>query len=435
MLASTSHLRSATPAPPHGPHARHGAPPEQDEDPARVAEALTPPAEMATRDDHVRPSGAAFPAPDAAAAPLHEVAPQLPSRYPGHHAGGGPRPIVGSSAAAREVVSMIERVAVTDTTVLIRGESGVGKELVARELHRLSPRARQPLIVVDCASLHDNLLQSELFGHERGSYTGAVRLKHGLFELANRGTIFLDEIGELTPELQVKLLRVLESGTFRRLGGTVDLEVNVRVIAATNRPLELLMKEGRFREDLFYRLNVFPVDVPPLRERSEDIPALAEHFIRHSALSAKRSTRIGPSAMQLMLRYPWPGNVRELENAIERALILCDGSVIETVHLPVHPRAHRVDRAQPRGRPARDSRRGRVSARHAGAEALPGPPATRRRDPRDQRAEPLPDAEARNRYAARLTGDPALTQSPERGSRGARLGTHFGPTHPLHTPR
>jgi transcriptional regulator with PAS, ATPase and Fis domain len=244
--------------------------------------------------------------------------------------------MVGDSPAALEVLGMIDRVAVTDTTVLIRGESGVGKELVARELHRLSPRSRHPLIVVDCASLHDNLLQSELFGHERGAYTGAVRLKHGLFELANRGTIFLDEIGELTPELQVKLLRVLESGTFRRLGGTVDIEVNVRVIAATNRPLELLMKDGRFREDLFYRLNVFPVDVPPLRERPRDIPALAEHFIRHSALSVKRSTRIDEAAMELLMRYPWPGNVRELENAIERALILCDGSVIEAGHLPVH---------------------------------------------------------------------------------------------------
>ncbi|MGH7741491.1 MAG: sigma-54 interaction domain-containing protein [Candidatus Eiseniibacteriota bacterium] len=249
----------------------------------------------------------------------------------------GEATMVGRSSVALEVQRMIERVAATDTTVLVRGESGVGKELVARELHRRSTRSRHPLIVVDCASLHDNLLQSELFGHERGAYTGAIRLKHGLFELADRGTIFLDEIGELTPELQVKLLRVLESGVFRRLGGTVDIQVNVRVVAATNRPLELLMKEGRFREDLFYRLNVFPIDVPPLRERSEDIPSLAEHFIRHSALSTKRSTRIGPAAMDLLLRYPWPGNVRELENAIERALILCDDGVIETAHLPVHP--------------------------------------------------------------------------------------------------
>ena len=300
MPATTSHPRDS-----HTAHEPHDAMP-------RVSAPQDPPEPAASM---------------AGAQPMRE-----PTDFALHAAN---KTMVGQSQGALEVVSMIERVAVTDTTVLIRGESGVGKELVAREIHRLSPRARQPLIVVDCASLHDNLLQSELFGHERGAYTGAIRLKHGLFELANRGTIFLDEIGELTPELQVKLLRVLESGTFRRLGGTVDIEVNVRVIAATNRPLELLMKEGRFREDLFYRLNVFPVDVPPLRERTQDIPALAEHFIRHSALSAKRATRVAPSAMELIMGYPWPGNVRELQNAIERALILCDGGVIEAAHLPV----------------------------------------------------------------------------------------------------
>ncbi len=245
------------------------------------------------------------------------------------------QPLVGTSMQTRGVLELIERVAGTDTTVLIRGESGVGKELVARQLHGLSRRAHRAFVVVDCASLHDNLLQSELFGHERGAYTGAIRLKQGLFELANQGTIFLDEIAELTPELQVKLLRVLESGTFRRLGGTVDLKVDVRVIAATNRPLELLIPEGRFRDDLFYRLNVFPIDVPPLRERRGDVPLLADHFIRHSALGSKRSTRVSTAAMDALLRYPWPGNVRELENAIERALILCDGDSIEARHLPV----------------------------------------------------------------------------------------------------
>ena len=314
MLATTSRPRH-----PHGAHEPH-------ED--RAGESAAHPS-SAPHDPHLSPGEAGGSTQALPGRPAGEFA---AAAEPGAH----PRTMVGSSTPALDVLRLIDRVAVTDTTVLIRGESGVGKELVAREIHRLSPRARQPLIVVDCASLHDNLLQSELFGHERGAYTGAIRLKHGLFELANRGTIFLDEIGELTPELQVKLLRVLESGTFRRLGGTVDIEVNVRVIAATNRTLELLMQEGRFREDLFYRLNVFPVDVPPLRERMQDIPALAEHFIRHSALSAKRGTRIGPSAMDVLMRYPWPGNVRELENAIERALILCDGSVIETVHLPVH---------------------------------------------------------------------------------------------------
>jgi Nif-specific regulatory protein len=311
MLASTSHTRHA-----------HAAP----------AGATG----LVERTSERAPGGAGLP--DSAPATGAEFgAPHGAAHRPDATREGSVRTLVGGSSAALEVIALIERVAITDTTVLIRGESGVGKELVAREIHHLSARSRQPLIVVDCASLHDNLLQSELFGHERGAYTGAIRLKHGLFELANRGTIFLDEIGELTPELQVKLLRVLESGTFRRLGGTVDLEVDVRVIAATNRPLELLMKDGRFREDLFYRLNVFPVDVPPLRERTGDIPALAEHFVRHSALSAKRATRIGTAAMELMLRYPWPGNVRELENAIERALILCDDGVIETSHLPVHP--------------------------------------------------------------------------------------------------
>jgi transcriptional regulator with PAS, ATPase and Fis domain len=190
-------------------------------------------------------------------------------------------------------------------------------------------------VVVDCASLHENLLQSELFGHEKGAYTGAVRLKHGLFEVADRGTIFLDEIGEVTPPLQVKLLRVLESGTFRRVGGTADIKVDVRVITATNRSLETMMKEGHFREDLYYRLNVFSLNIPPLRERREDIPLLAEHFIRNSAIVPKRTVRITPEAMEVLQRYRWPGNVRELENVIERALILCDEGVLDPEHLPM----------------------------------------------------------------------------------------------------
>src|SRR5215470_3761428 len=181
---------------------------------------------------------------------------------------------IGRNAAIRELLRLLARVAGTESTVLIRGESGVGKELIARAVHQRSPRSRQPFVVVDCASLHENLLQSELFGHEKGAYTGAVRLKHGLFEVADRGTIFLDEIAEITPPLQVKLLRVLETGTFRRVGGTVDIKVDVRVIAATNRTLETMMKEGSFREDLYYRLNVFSIHLPGLREHPEDIPAL-----------------------------------------------------------------------------------------------------------------------------------------------------------------
>ncbi len=242
---------------------------------------------------------------------------------------------IGASSQIRELLSLVMRVAETESTVLIRGESGVGKELVARAVHRQSPRAKQPFVVVDCASLHENLLQSELFGHEKGAYTGAIRLKHGLFEVADHGTIFLDEIGEISPALQVKLLRVLEAGTFRRVGGTADIKVDVRVIAATNRSLESMMKEGAFREDLYYRLNVFSVHIPPLRERRDDIPLLVEHFIRNSSIVPKRSVRVLPEAMEVLRRYLWPGNVRELENVIERALILCDNGVIEPEHLPM----------------------------------------------------------------------------------------------------
>jgi len=242
---------------------------------------------------------------------------------------------IGTTPQIRELLRMVDRVAETESTVLIRGESGVGKELVARAVHRRSPRARQPFVVVDCASLHENLLQSELFGHEKGAYTGAIRLKHGLFEVADRGTIFLDEIGELTPQLQVKLLRVLETGIFRRVGGTADIKVDVRVIAATNRSLESMMKEGQFREDLYYRINVFSIHIPPLRERRDDIPGLVEHFVRNSTIVPKRNARISPEAMDVFLRYSWPGNVRELENVVERALILCDGGTVEPENLPM----------------------------------------------------------------------------------------------------
>ena len=242
---------------------------------------------------------------------------------------------VGQSPQVKDMLRLIERVAPTDSTVLIRGKSGVGKEMVSNAIHKQSPRARQPFVVVDCAALHENLLQSELFGHEKGAYTGAVSLKHGLFEVADRGTIFLDEIGEITPPLQVKLLRVLETGTFRRLGGTADIRVDVRVIAATNRSLEAMMKEGQFREDLYYRLNVFSITIPPLRERRSDIPLLVEHFIHHSSIVSKREARISTEALEALQRYPWPGNVRELKNVIEHALILCDSDVIEREHLPM----------------------------------------------------------------------------------------------------
>ncbi|MGE5177143.1 MAG: sigma-54-dependent transcriptional regulator [Hyphomicrobiales bacterium] len=243
--------------------------------------------------------------------------------------------IVGDTDVVREVHSLIGRVAETDSTVLIRGESGVGKELVARAVHRMSLRAKQPFVVVDCASLHENLLQSELFGHEKGAYTGAIRLKHGLFEVADRGTIFLDEIGEVTPALQVKLLRVLESGVFRRVGGTADVKVDVRVIAATNRDLESMLASGAFREDLYYRLNVFSIPIAPLRERREDIPLLVTHFVQSSGIVPKRNAKVSAEAMRVLSRYHWPGNVREIQNVIERALILCDGEMILPEHLPM----------------------------------------------------------------------------------------------------
>ena len=243
--------------------------------------------------------------------------------------------VIGETAGMREMYHLLERVAPTDTTVLIRGESGVGKEVVAREVHRLSLRARQPFIVVDCASLHEHLLQSELFGHEKGAYTGAVSLKRGLFEVAHGGTIFLDEIGELTPALQVRLLRVLQDHTFRRLGGNADITVDVRVIAATSRSLESMIKEKQFREDLFFRLSVVPLHIPPLRQRREDIVKLVEHFTRGSSVAPKRGTRVSPEAMDVLVRYPWPGNVRELENVVERALILCDDGVVRPEHLPM----------------------------------------------------------------------------------------------------
>ena len=254
---------------------------------------------------------------------------------------------IGQSTAVMELLDLVARVAETDATVLIRGESGVGKELIANAVHRRSLRARQPFVVVDCASLHENLLQSELFGHERGAFTDAVQRKRGLFEVADGGTLFLDEIGELTPPLEVKLLRVLETGTFRRLGGTTDIRVDVRVLAATSRSLEQMVRERGFREDLFYRLDVFSLYIPALRERRDDLPLLVDHFVRTSALAAKRGVRVSDAAMAVMQRYPWPGNVRELRNVIERALILCDTGVIEPEHLPLNVRHEQVAPTSP----------------------------------------------------------------------------------------
>ncbi|RKY66051.1 MAG: hypothetical protein DRQ08_04065 [Candidatus Latescibacterota bacterium] len=237
----------------------------------------------------------------------------------------------GRSPAMRKVLELIDKVAPTDATVLVLGESGTGKELVARRIHHLSPRRDKPLVAVHCATFPENLLESELFGYERGAFTGANRRKVGHFEYADGGTIFLDEVGELPASVQAKLLRFLQERQFTRLGGVEPVRVDVRVIAATNRDLEREVREGRFREDLFYRLNVFPIELPPLRERREDIPLLVEHFLRQRN---RPPDVVSPEAMEALLAYDWPGNVRELENVIERALILAGEGRITPDLLP-----------------------------------------------------------------------------------------------------
>jgi DNA-binding NtrC family response regulator len=241
--------------------------------------------------------------------------------------------LVGSSAAMRKVVAMIEKVAATDATVLIRGASGTGKELVARALHTNSRRRERPLVTINCAALQETLLESELFGHEKGAFTGAVQPKPGLVEVAEGGTLFIDEIGEMQPGLQAKLLRVLEDGHYRRVGGTREVQADVRILAATNRPLEEEIKAGRFREDLYYRLNVVTIDLPPLRERRQDIPELVEHFLTTRQLGS-RHYQIQPEALEALKRYDWPGNVRELANVIERAQILAEDHLITLDDLP-----------------------------------------------------------------------------------------------------
>jgi formate hydrogenlyase transcriptional activator len=238
--------------------------------------------------------------------------------------------IISKSKNFLRVLSQIEQVASTDATVLITGESGTGKELIARAVHNISNRSKRPLVKVNCATLPANLIESELFGHERGAFTGAMEKKIGRFELADGGTIFLDEIGELPMELQSKLLRVLQEGEFERLGNPKTIKVNVRVIAATNRNLETAIEKKEFREDLYYRLNVFPVVTPPLRDRKDDIPLLVTHFIRkYENKMGKKITSVAQDVMEALTAYNWPGNIRELENLIERALILTNGNMLE----------------------------------------------------------------------------------------------------------
>jgi two-component system response regulator AtoC len=255
--------------------------------------------------------------------------------------------VVGASGPMLEIFKTVARVAPTRSMVLIQGESGTGKELIARTLHYNSDRAQGPFVAVDCGALPESLLESELFGHERGAFTGATGLKRGLFEVARGGTCFLDEIGDVAPAVQARLLRVLQEHEVKRVGGTEPLKVEVRVIAATNQPLEGLVKAHRFREDLYYRLSVVTLVLPPLRERRDDIPLLAEFFLRKFAQeAAKRVERLAPETLALLTAYPWPGNVRELEHAIERAVILTQNPTLLPSDLPPELQA------PPGGRPA-----------------------------------------------------------------------------------
>jgi two-component system response regulator HydG len=251
--------------------------------------------------------------------------------------GGDDLGLVGASRPIRQVLDTVRRVAAADSTVYIYGESGTGKELVARALHHHSRRAAGPFIKVNCGALAETLLESELFGHEKGAFTHAIKRKLGRFELADGGTLFLDEIGDVSPAIQLKLLRVLQERTFERVGGEETIRVDVRVVSATNKDLRKLVEEGRFREDLYYRLNIIPLTLPPLRERPEDVTALARHFIdklRDRAGSKARD--LTPAALDALRAWTWPGNVRELENAIEHALVFCDGDAIDVAHLPAH---------------------------------------------------------------------------------------------------
>ena len=269
------------------------------------------------------------------------------ARLRGHlRAASDPVEMVGQTPQMKAIFDLIERIAPTDSTVLIMGESGTGKELVARALHRKSGRALEPFVTVDCATLVGTLFESELFGHARGSFTGATATTHGRFEIADGGTLFLDEVGSVGMSIQAKLLRVLEQREFTRLGSNQTISVDVRIVAATNTDLAKDVTDGKFREDLYYRLTVLPVVLPPLRQRKADIPLLAEHFLRlHCKRRDRPLARISPEAMSALMSHDWPGNVRELSNAVERAIVLADGDEVLPEHLLhyrfVHPPSER----------------------------------------------------------------------------------------------
>jgi len=298
--------------------------------------------------------------------------------------------IVGKSQTLQEALKQVELVAPTDSSVLILGETGTGKELVCRALHHASQRSGQPLVKLNCAAIPSGLIESELFGHERGAFTGAISQKRGRFELAHEGTIFLDEIGDIPLETQPKLLRLLQEQEFERVGGTRTIQVDVRVIAATHRNLEEMVRAGEFREDLFYRLNVFPVVLPPLRQRREDIPLLATYFAhRVCARLGRPACEFSEGATERLLAYPWPGNVRELENIVERAVILCGGGTIDYEHVQVEATApgRAPPAAEERIRPLQEMERpyilaalraagGKVSGRKGAAEMLGLKPST-----------------------------------------------------------
>ncbi|MDQ3818438.1 MAG: sigma-54 dependent transcriptional regulator [Acidobacteriota bacterium] len=275
--------------------------------------------------------------------------------------------IVSASPKMESVKKMILKVARSNSTVLIRGESGTGKELIARAVHNQSPRVTEMFQAVNCAAINENLLESELFGHEKGSFTGAHAEKKGLFEVADRGTLFLDEIAELDVGMQAKLLRALQERKIRRVGGTREIPVDVRVIAATNRDLRAMVADGRFRDDLYYRINVLSVDVPPLRERREDIPVLIDYFLKKHTRNTSRLVRgLTPETRRMMLSYSWPGNVRQLESAIERAILLCEGDLITVDDLPLEvrqearPQAEGAFKLPPEGISFEDVERGLI---------------------------------------------------------------------------
>jgi two-component system NtrC family response regulator len=267
-----------------------------------------------------------------------ELKAQLQERYSSTH-------IVYGSPKMEEVMGLIARVAPSQTTILIRGESGTGKELIANAIHYASPRSGKPWVKVSCAAIPETLLESELFGHEKGAFTGATQRRIGRFEEADGGSIFLDEIGDLSPTTQIKLLRILQDKEFQRLGSNLTLKTDVRVITATHRDLEEAIKKGVFREDLYYRLNVISIALPPLRERREDIPLLIDYFLKkYSEENQKSISDISKEAQTLLLRYPYAGNVRELENLIERAVVLCRGEIITTQDLPFHLKEERSEK-------------------------------------------------------------------------------------------